>query len=124
MNNESEYPPVPMSQSHIAKEFAKSIAGKYCYVHDYKRWLYLEGEEWKIDNKEAIKKIVVNFCMSAVYWPEVAKLSDSEKKSLTYYRYIGDILDMAKCHPLVARLAEEIGLPPKKSNYRGRYPCP
>lgn len=122
--NDLNYPPIPMSQDHIAKEFAKSIAGKWCFVHDYKRWFYFDGEEWQMDKLEAIKSVVVTFCNSAVYWPAAASLTTSEKRRLTYYRYIGDILYFAKCDPIIATSAEEIGLPPKKKNDRGRYPCP
>ncbi|MDP2230322.1 hypothetical protein [Methylotenera sp.] len=122
MNDEIKYPPIPMSQSHIASEFAKYVTGRWCYVHDYKRWFYLEGEEWKMDNKDAIKKIVVNFCNSAIYWPEAASLTTSEKRRITFYSYIGDILYLAKCHDKIATASEEIGLPPKKKDDRWRYP--
>jgi len=124
MNDEAQYPPIPMSQDHIAREFAKSIAGKWCYLHDYKRWFYHDGGHWQIDIVDEIKSIALSFCRSAVYWPEAAKLSDSEKRALTYYRYVGDILYFAKCDRKIATTAEEIGLPPKKSNYRCRHPCP
>ncbi|HOY87518.1 MAG TPA: hypothetical protein PLJ94_06780 [Methylotenera sp.] len=124
MNDELKFPPIPMSQDHIANEFAKSIAGKWCYVHDYKRWFYHDGKEWQMDRVDEIKDMAVSFCRSAVYWPEAAKLSDSQKRALNFYRYIGDILYFAKCDRKIATTAEEIGLPPKKSNYRGSYPCP
>ena len=124
MNDEAQYSPIPMSQDHIAQEFANSIAGKWSYLHDHKRWVYFDGGQWQIDIVNEIKSIALSFCRSAVYWPEAAKLSDSEKRALTYYRYVGDILYFAKCDRKIATTAEEIGLPPKKSNYRGRYPCP
>lgn len=124
MNDESEYPPVLMSQSHIAKEFAKSIAGKWCYAHDYKRWFFFNNIEWQMDTTCKIKRVVETFCNSAIYWPEASSLTPNEKKRMTQLRYFGDILSLAICHELIASSAEEIGWPPKKRNYRGRYPCP
>jgi len=124
MEDETKYPPSPMSQDHIANEFAKSIAGNWSYVHEYKRWFYHDGKEWQMDRVDEIKSIALSFCRSAVYWPEAASLTASEKRSLTYHRYVGDILYFAKCDRKLAATAEEIGLPPKKSNYRGRHPCP
>ena len=124
MNDESEYPPIPMSQDHIAKEFAKSIAGKFCYVHDYKRWAYYDGKNWQLDSVDRIKSLVVTFCKAAIYWPEAVSLNASKKRRITLYSYIGNVLYLTKCDRLIATTSEKIGLPPKKSNYRGRYPCP
>lgn len=124
MNENTDYPPIPMSQDHIAKEFAKRIAGNWCYVHDYKRWFYFDGEEWQMDSVDRIKSLVVAFCKAAIYWPEAASLSASKKRRITLYSYIGNVLYLTKCDRLIATTSEKIGLPPKKKNDRGRYPCP
>ena len=122
MNDETQYPPSPMSQDHIANEFAKSIAGKWCYVHDYGRWFYHDGKEWKMDRVDEIKEIVRLFCREAVHWPKASSLSASKKGNFSSSSYLSNVLHLTKCDRLIAKTSEKIGLPLKKKNDRGRYP--
>jgi hypothetical protein len=124
MNNESEYPPIPMSPDYLAAEFAKSIAGNWCYVHDYNKWYHSDGEKWQLGKVEEIKDMVRDFCRKAVNREIAQSLSDSIKRSFSNSSYLSSLLDLTKSDRLIATTSEKIGLPPKKKNYRGRYPCP
>lgn len=114
MTKEVYYAPPPMSQIHIAEEFAKRIAGKWYYVHEYKKWFFFDGTNWQPDSNSEIKRLVIALCRAAIYWPEAASLSIGMKRSICSYRFAGAVLSIASCLRTVAATSDKLGLPPKR----------
>lgn len=106
--------PFPMSQDHLAHEFALRITSKWRYVHDYKQWFFFDGTSWRLDVDNEVKRMAVAHCRAAIYWKEAANLSNAMRQSICSYRYAGDILAMTKYDRIIATTSDKLGLPPKK----------
>lgn len=99
--------PAAMSEDFIADHFATLHAERWRYVRQWGMWFEWRGDGWYSDDTAKIDRLAVEITRQALYWPEAAALSPSDKKRVNSKRTAGAVRDLAMSDRRIAARVDQ-----------------
>jgi len=85
--------PAEMSEDHVAMEFAASQCDDLRYVAARNLWLVWDGSYWKPDAKKEVDRRSIEFCRTALSWPDAASLTPEGRRKIGSKRFWWNMRD-------------------------------
>ena len=111
--------PAPMSESHLADEFAARLAGTWRYCQVLRRWFYWDGQEWKDDRLCEIDALAILLTREAAHWPAATALSPAQLRQIGSKHMADAIRALAECDRRISATPEDLGYVTPAPSLRG-----